>query len=68
MNRLTRILLKNIHRLPGLYAGLCRYAKGTDDYPEQEKYDFICFFAYEKESGEPHFLAYLQRFLPKTAI
>jgi len=42
MNRLTRILLKNIHRLPGLYAGLCRYAKGTDDYPEQEKYDFIC--------------------------
>lgn len=42
MNRLTRILLKNIHRLPGLYAGLCRYARHPERYTEQEMYDYIC--------------------------
>ena len=42
MNRLARILLKNIHRLPGLYAGLCRYAKHPERYSEQEMYDYIC--------------------------
>ena len=41
MKRLTRILLKNAHRLPGLYAGLCRYAKHPDRYSEQEMYDYI---------------------------
>ena len=42
MNRLTRILLKNIHRLPGLYAGLCRYARHPERHTEQEMYDYIC--------------------------
>ena len=42
MNRLARILLKNAFRLPGLYAGLCRYAKHPERYTEQEMYDYIC--------------------------
>ncbi len=41
MNRLALILLKNIFRLPGLYSRLCHYAKHTDRYPEDEKYDHI---------------------------
>ena len=41
MNRLARMLLLNIHRLPGMYGKLCHYAKHTDQYPEQEKWDHI---------------------------
>lgn len=41
MNRLTRMVLWNIHRLPGLYGKLCRYAKHPERYPEQEKWDHI---------------------------
>lgn len=41
MNRFAMIFLKNIFRLPGVYAKLCHYAKHTDKYPEDEKYDHI---------------------------
>ena len=41
MNRLVMVVLKNIFRVPGLYGKLCHYAKYTDKYPEQEKYDHI---------------------------
>ena len=41
MNRIVTMVLKNILRVPGLYAKLCHYAKNTDKYPEQEKYDHI---------------------------
>lgn len=41
MNRLLRMVLLNIHRIPGLYGKLCHYAKHTDEYPEQEKWDHI---------------------------
>ena len=41
MNRLAMMVLKNIFRVPGLYAKLCHYAKNTDKYPEQEKWDHI---------------------------
>jgi len=41
MNRIALMLLKNFFRLPGLYGKLCHYAKHTDRYPEQEKYDHI---------------------------
>ena len=41
MNRLVMMVLKNIFRVPGLYAKLCHYAKNTDKYPEQEKWDHI---------------------------
>ena len=41
MNRLVRMVLLNLHRVPGLYGKLCHYAKYTDRYPEQEKWDHI---------------------------
>lgn len=41
MNRLALMILKNIFAVPGLWTKLCRYAKNTDKYPEQEKYAHI---------------------------
>ena len=41
MNRLALMVLRNIPRVPGLYGKLCHYAKNTDKYPEQEKWDHI---------------------------
>lgn len=41
MNRIVRMVLVNIFRVPGLWSKLCRYAKHTDEYPEQEKWDHI---------------------------
>ena len=35
------MVLRNLVRVPGAYSKLCRYAKNTDQYPEQEKYDHI---------------------------
>lgn len=43
MNRLLRMVLKNILIVPGAYSKLCHYAKHTDDYPEQEKWDHISY-------------------------
>ena len=41
MNRMALMLLRNITKLPGTYRKLCHYAKHTDKYPEQEKYNHI---------------------------
>ena len=41
MNRLALMVLRNILRVPGLFSKLCHYAKYTDNYPEQEKWDHI---------------------------
>lgn len=41
MNRLVMMVLWNIYRVPGAYIKLCRYAKHTDKYPEQERYNHI---------------------------
>ena len=41
MNRIVRMVLLNVFRVPGLYGKLCHYAKHTDRYPEQEKWDHI---------------------------
>ena len=35
------MVLRNLWILPGAYAKLCHYAKHTDKYPEQEKWDHI---------------------------
>ena len=32
------MVLRNLHRIPGLYSKLCHYAKHTDQYPETEKW------------------------------
>ena len=43
MNRLVMMVLKNIHIVPGAWFKLCHYAKYTEKYPEQEKWDHIHF-------------------------
>jgi 1-acyl-sn-glycerol-3-phosphate acyltransferase len=35
------MVLRNFWRVPGAWFKLCRYAKHTERYPEQEKYDHI---------------------------
>lgn len=41
MNRMAMILLKNLHKIPGLYGKLCRYAKHPEQYPEAERWAHI---------------------------
>ena len=41
MNRIALMVLRNVLKVPGLYAKICRYAKNTDKYPEQERWDHI---------------------------
>ncbi len=41
MQRILLMVLRNLFRVPGLWFKLCHYAKNTDKYPEQEKYDHI---------------------------
>ena len=41
MNRILLMVLRNIGRVPGAWTKLCRYAKHTDEYPEEEKYRHI---------------------------
>ena len=41
MNRIALMVLRNIFRAPFLFAKLWHYAKHTDEYPEQEKWDHI---------------------------
>ena len=41
MNRIVLMLLRNLHRVPGLYGKLCHYAKNTDKYSEKEKWAHI---------------------------
>lgn len=41
MNRIVLMVLRNLWRVPGLYGKLCHYAKYTDRYAEQEKWDHI---------------------------
>ena len=41
MNRIVLMVLRNFWKVPGAYLKLCRYAKHTDKYPEEEKYAHI---------------------------
>ena len=41
MNRIALMVLKNLHRVPFLFGKLCHYAKHTEKYPEQEKWNHI---------------------------
>lgn len=41
MNRIALMVLRNIFKVPVLWTKLCHYAKHTDEYPEQEKWDHI---------------------------
>ena len=41
MNRIVAMVLNNLWRVPTAWIKLCRYAKHTDEYPEEEKYEHI---------------------------
>lgn len=41
MNRILLMVLRNLGKLPGFYIKFRRYAKKPEQYPEQERYDFI---------------------------
>ena len=41
MNRILLMVLRNLAKVPGAWTKLCRYAKNTDQYPEEEKYRHI---------------------------
>ena len=41
MNRIVMMVLRNLHRVPGAWIKLCRYANHTEDYPEAEKWKHI---------------------------
>lgn len=41
MNRILLMVLRNLGKVPGAWTKLCRYAKHTDEYPEEEKYRHI---------------------------
>ena len=41
MLRILLMVLRNFWRVPGAWFKLCRYAKHSERYPEQEKYDHI---------------------------
>ena len=41
MNRLVRMVLKNLFKVPGVYGRLRRYAKHPENYPEQEMWDYV---------------------------
>lgn len=41
MNRILLMVMRNITKVPGLYAKLCHYAKNTDKYSRQESWDHI---------------------------
>ena len=41
MNRIVTMVLKNLWIVPGAWFKLCKYAKHTDEYPEEEKYRHI---------------------------
>lgn len=41
MNRLALMIIRNFWKVPGAYIKLCHYAKHTDKYPEDVKYNHI---------------------------
>ena len=41
MNRIALMILRNLWRVPKYYSKLCHYAKHTDEYSYQEKWDHI---------------------------
>ena len=41
MNRIVMMVLRNLTFVPGAWVRLCRYAKHTEDYPEETKYRHI---------------------------
>lgn len=67
MNRLARMLLTNIVRVPGAYWKLCGYAKHPDRYSEEEKYNHIRYiFNRAIKGGNVELQVFGQENIPET--
>lgn len=68
MNRLALMVLRNWWRVPGAYLKLCHYAKHTEKYPEEVKYNHIQYiFKRAVESGNIDMKVYGQENIPKES-
>lgn len=66
MNRLALMILRNFWKVPGAYIKLCRYAKHTDEYPEEVKYKHIQYiFKTAIKSGNIDFQVYGKENIPE---
>lgn len=66
MNRIVLMVLRNLLVVPGAYWKLCRYAKHTDKYPEEEKYRHIQYILKTAvESGNIELKVYGKENIPK---
>lgn len=66
MNRIVLMVLRNLLAVPGAYWKLCRYAKHTDKYPEEEKYRHIQYIMNRAiESGNIDLKVYGKENIPK---
>lgn len=67
MNRLALVILKNIVRFPWAYGKLCHYAKYTDKYSYEEKYNHIQFmFSKVISSGNVDLQVYGKENVPQN--
>ena len=51
MNRILLMVLNNLTKVPAAWAKLCRYAKHTEEYTEEEKYRHIQYVLREAVKG-----------------
>ena len=66
MNRIALMVLRNIFRAPFLFAKLWHYAKHTDEYPEQEKWDHIHkILGYAVKAGNVDLQVYGKEHIPE---
>ncbi len=66
MIRILLMILRNFWRVPKAYWKLCHYAKHTDKYPEEEKYNHIRYILkLAVESGNIDFVVTGQEKIPK---
>lgn len=66
MIRILLMVLRNFWRVPTAYWKLCHYAKYTDKYPEEEKYNHIRYILkLAVESGNIDFVVTGQEKIPK---
>ena len=51
MNRIVTMVLNNLWIVPGAWFKLCKYAKHTQDYPEEEKWRHIQYILRQAVKG-----------------
>lgn len=66
MNRIVLMVIRNFWKVPGAYLKVCRYARHTNEYGEEEKYRHIQYiFRTAIRSGNIDLKVYGQENIPK---